>query len=144
LNEEQIQFFKSTVHDGDAALAALDVLTGSRLSRTWMERKLEHWYRVAARSACEAYLDMVISEDFSAELNGITTPFFVMVGKHDLGGINEVLMRETLMQWLPRAELAVFEGCGHYPVDEVPLFLIAQMETFMKKNAQRPASPVLD
>lgn len=53
-------------------------------------------------------------------------------------------MRETLMQWLPRAELAVFEGCGHYPVDEVPLFLIAQMEAFMKKNAQRPASPVLD
>lgn len=134
LPEEQVQFFKATVHDREAALMALDVLTGNRLSRTWMERKVSHWHKVIGRSMCTDYLEMIISEDFSTELNGATTPFFIMVGKHDLESINEALMKETLMQWLPRAELAVFEGCGHYPVDEVPLFLIAQMEAFMRKH----------
>ncbi len=142
LPEEQVAFFKATVHDREAAVTALDVLTGNRLSRTWMERKVEHWHQVADRSMCAAYLDMIISEDFSEELRGAQTPFLVMVGKHDLGSINEALMQATLMQWLPNAELAVFEGCGHYPAEEVPLFLVAQMEAFAMRHCSVKASPV--
>ncbi|OGA52604.1 MAG: hypothetical protein A3F74_00410 [Betaproteobacteria bacterium RIFCSPLOWO2_12_FULL_62_58] len=113
---------------------ALDLMTGNRLSAVWRDWMTRTARQSMTRAAYLGYLTLAMDTDFSEMLHGSATPFLVLAGEHDAGYPPD-LMRRTLLSWLPNATLEVIPNCGHFPMQEAPIWLAARMEAFMRLHA---------
>ncbi|WMJ69245.1 alpha/beta hydrolase [Stenotrophomonas sp. 24(2023)] len=124
-------FFASTTTD-DAALARLLRFVSGGMSADWVAAKVQQNRASVAPAAREGYLQMLVNTDFVAEVQGIATPFLVIVGDRD-PGLDADAMARTFLAWHPQATLAVMQGCGHYPMAQQPAHLAALMATFLSR-----------
>lgn len=67
--------------------------------------------------------------DLRPSLGRINVPTLVIVGRHDF--ITNVAMAEEMARHLPNAELAIFEGSGHFPLVEEPEKFRRTIKEFM-------------
>jgi pimeloyl-ACP methyl ester carboxylesterase len=133
LDPATLAFFASTTTDDDAFRRLMRFVSGP-LSEHWVEAKLRQ-SREAVEPACRrGYLDMFTGVDFSAEVDGLGTPFLVLVGDRD-PGIDPAAMARTFLAWHPNAELVQFRDCGHYPMQECPPQFATAIEAFMRRFA---------
>lgn len=124
--------FSGAVDDADKRYAIIDYTTGSRLTPTWVRRKVDYSIAHSTRPAFGAYLDAWAKGDFSAEVRGRPHPVHVIVGAHD-PALNADVMRATFLAWYPNATLEVMPNAGHYPMDETPVALATSLEAFLRK-----------
>jgi pimeloyl-ACP methyl ester carboxylesterase len=130
LDPQALAFFASTAQD-DAALRRLFQFVTPGLSRAWIDAKLRR-NREAVAPHCRArYLDMLVTADFADQVQGLQTPFLVVIGDRD-PGLDAAAMERSFLAWHPNARLQVMPHCGHYPMQECPPFFAAVIEEFLR------------
>ena len=133
MDEDSWGFFAGTTEDDDAFRTLMKTVTGG-LSDQWAAVKLRQNRETSAPACRMGYLDMFSKTDFADEVQGVTTPYLVVVGEHDYEGLNEAAMKKTFLAMHPDAELVVIPNCGHYPMQECPPFFAAVIEGFLRKH----------
>ena len=115
---------------------AVDVMLGNRLSEIWRGWMVRTARQSMTRGAFLGYLKLAMEEDFSETLRDSATPCLVIAGESDTTFPPD-LMRRTLLSWLPNSTLEVIPNCGHFPMQESPVYLATIMEAFMRRHATR-------
>jgi len=127
-SDEALRFFASTIDDDEAFIRLIRFLTGG-LSAGWAAMKLRQNRGGVSRERQRAYLPM-FRTNFLAEVQGLETPFLVVVGDKD-PGIDEAAMQSTFLSWYPNAQLRILPNCGHYPMQECPPFFAQVVEEYL-------------
>jgi pimeloyl-ACP methyl ester carboxylesterase len=101
-DERSEQLFSGAAGNRDNRDAIIDLTTGGRLSRTWLDRMVQ----------------------------GNPAPVRVVVGEHD-PALGAAVMQQTLLRQYPNASLEVLPNAGHYAVFETPAALLTTVERFL-------------
>lgn len=117
----------------DNRRAIIDFTTGSRLTKTWIDRSARYSAGTAREEAFAAYLTAWTKTDFHQEIVGNPVPLKVIVGAND-PALSAEVMQATYMQWYPNATLEVMPNAGHYPMDETPVALATSIEAFLSSD----------
>ena len=122
--------FTSAAKSADARRGIIGFSTGNRLSATWVNTMARHSLDNSTEEAFAAYLLAWAKSDFSARVQGLTTPVKVIVGEHD-PAITADIIGATFLVNYPHATLEVMTNAGHYPMDETPVALATSIEAFL-------------
>lgn len=131
---DQAALFNGAVENDQNRRTIIDFTTGGRLSRAWLDWMVANSNATTTRPAFAGYLKAWTETNFAERVMGNATPLLVLCGEHDAALTAEV-MRATYLAWYPKAELAVMPNAGHYPMQEVPVYLATLLEAFMAKHA---------
>jgi pimeloyl-ACP methyl ester carboxylesterase len=132
IDEATFSLFASTTEDDDRFRALLRYMSGG-LSEQWEHAKLKQ-SRATVNPKCRVpYLTMLSRTNFVADVQGLQTPFLVMIGDHDTG-LDAQAMGRTFLAWHPNTELVTVPNCGHYPMQECPPYFATVVERFMKRH----------
>lgn len=133
LDADSQALFDGAVNSDENRRAILDFTTGNRLSRQWLDYRVESSRKTTNIDAYADYLVVWTKTNFAEESKGLETPLLVCPGEHD-GALTEEVMKQTYMEWYPNATLSVLPNCGHYPMQEIPVYLATTMENFMREH----------
>lgn len=134
LDADATALFEGAIQNNENRYGILDFTTGGRLSAAWLSNMVKASRDTTNEAAFGGYLAAWVKENFADEVGAIKTPMMVCVGEHD-GAISADAMRGTYLQWFEGCELEVIANCGHYPMQETPVYLMTMIEAFMKKNS---------
>ena len=129
-DEQAAQLFGGAAANRDNRYAIIDLTTGNRHSRTWLDRMVQFSLDESDADAFGAYLDAWAGTDFSAEVQGNPVPVRVVGGEHD-PALGAPVMEQTFLQQYPNASLEVLPNAGHYAMYETPVALLTQVEKFL-------------
>jgi pimeloyl-ACP methyl ester carboxylesterase len=124
-------FFESAAESRDARREILDLTTGKRLTKTFLDALVEHSLANSTKEAFAGYLPAWAKTDFVAEIRGKETPVLVIVGEHD-AALGPDVMKATFLQHYPNATLEVMANAGHYAMFETPVALATSIERFLR------------
>ena len=108
------------------------VTTGNRHTHVWEQYMIRESLRTTKPEAYRHYFQMWSEADFAAEVDGCKTPFLAIAGEYD-AGVPTDLVRRTILQWFPNAELYVMSNAGHYAMQETPIQFVTVCEAFMSR-----------
>jgi pimeloyl-ACP methyl ester carboxylesterase len=118
---------------GDRAVI-IDVTTGSRLTRTFINRVVQHSLDNSSVQAFAAYLRPWAQSDFSDQVKPYGgTPVKVIVGVND-PAMSAALMEQTWLVFFPGGEMTILPDAGHYPMFEAPVSLATSIEEFLGRE----------
>ena len=78
---------------------------------------------------------MLTTTRFVEDVQGLETPFLIIVGSND-PGLDETAMKQTFLAWHPNAELVTLSQCGHYPMQECPPHFVQVVERFLLRHTR--------
>ncbi|MFF5704093.1 alpha/beta fold hydrolase [Streptomyces sp. NPDC012794] len=122
--------FHGAAEDPEKRRTILDLVTGHRASRHWLERMVAHSLAVSRPEAFAGYFADWQPRDLSAAVKGSTVPVLVLVGEYDLALTAEV-MRGTFQASYPNCRVVTIPGAGHYPPQETPVAFVTEVEAFL-------------
>jgi pimeloyl-ACP methyl ester carboxylesterase len=125
--------FSGAAVSRDNRFAIVNVSTGSRLPRAFVDHIVQHSLDNSTVDAFATYLDSWAKTDFSEQVKGNPVAVKVIVGEHD-PSLSAQVMEQTWMRFYPRAELEVIPNAGHYPMFETPAALAASIEEFLRRD----------
>ncbi len=125
-------FFRSAAESPDARRGIIDLTTGKRLGRVWLDTMVRHSLETSNVDAFAAYLVAWAKTDFAADVQGKAHPVLAIAGRHD-PALGEETLRATYLPTFPAARLLVMENAGHYAMFETPVALAAAIETFLRE-----------
>lgn len=131
-DEQSWALFSGAPESADNRRAILDFTTGNRLTGVWLDTMVARSQEASSVEAFAAYLQAWANSDFHDEVAGSRLPVKVIVGEHD-PALSADMMRQTWLQWYPRAELEEMPNAGHYPMDETPIALVTSVESFLSR-----------
>ncbi|MFI1282385.1 alpha/beta fold hydrolase [Streptomyces sp. NPDC020858] len=131
LDDAAHALFHGAAEDPAKRRAILDLVTGNRASRHWLDRMVEHSLGVSRPEAFAAYLASWQPLDLSSAVKGNTVPVLVLVGEYDLA-LTEEVMRATWQAWYPNCRIVTLRGSGHYPPHETPVAFATEVEAFLR------------
>ena len=132
-DENMWALFEGAVTSDENRYGILDFTTGNRLSPPWLKGMVEASREQTNEDAYRGYLHAFAKETFLDEISAIKTPMMVCVGEFD-NAINADSMRATYLDWYEDCELKVIQNSGHYPMQEVPVYLMGLIERFMSNH----------
>ena len=135
MDDETWGFFSSTTENDDAFHQLMTDVTGGALTDRWADEKTRRNREATAPECRMGYLTMFSKTNFADEVQGLETPYLVVVGENDFEGLNEAAMKQSFLSMHPNAELVTIPNCGHYPMQECPPFFAAVIENFLRKQA---------
>ncbi|MGW5669401.1 alpha/beta fold hydrolase [Micromonospora sp. NPDC003776] len=122
--------FDGAAADPDNRRTIIDLTTGNRLSRRWLDEMVRFSLDNSTREAFGAYLTAWARTDFTDEVKGNPVPALAVVGEHD-PALGADTMRETWLRHYPNARLEVLANAGHYAMYETPVRLVTVVEEFL-------------
>lgn len=136
VDEATFHFFSEVCRSDDTALALIGDSVGQRLTATWMKRLLAGARETARPEAFRAYMQSFIRDDLSAGSAAVTCRILALAGEHD-NGVRKEMVAEVFPQLFPNAEVTVevLSNAGHYPMDEIPVYLVTRIEQFLQAPA---------
>lgn len=126
-DEQGWALFDGAAENDDNRFAIIDLTTGNRQSKYWIDKMVAHSVAVSTREAFGAYLPSWARTDFSAELPAPSIPVHAVVGRHD-PALGEDTIRATWAVQLPGSDVTVLEEAGHYAMFEAPVSLMTVIE----------------
>jgi len=134
LDDERRQLFESATSSREAREAIFHFTTGHCLSQGWVRHVSATSMDVVDPAAFSRYLKSWSQCSFADESKSLNMPMLILLGSRD-AGIPEDLVRATYMENHPHAKLHVIDNAGHYPMQETPIYLGSQMQSFMAAAA---------
>jgi pimeloyl-ACP methyl ester carboxylesterase len=131
LDEDSVALFSGAIEKDENRRAILDFTTGGRLSGRWLDLHVRRSRETTTVEAYADYLQAWTQTNFADETKGLELPLLVCPGEHD-GALTADVMRQTYMEWYPNATLEVLPNSGHYPMQEIPVYLTTLTENFMR------------
>jgi pimeloyl-ACP methyl ester carboxylesterase len=131
LDEDGEALFSGAVDNDENRRGILDFTTGNRLSGKWLDWRVRRSRETTTRESFAAYLDAWTKTDFADQSKGIQTPLLVCPGEHDLA-LNKEVMEQTYLALYPNTTLEVLPNSGHYPMQEIPVYLATLLEEFFR------------
>lgn len=122
--------FYGAAQDRDKRLAIIDLVTGQRASRAWVNLMVDRSLQLSTREAFGEYVKDWVLADLTDRITGNPLPVKVIVGEHDLA-LTADAMRATWLSHYPNAELEEIANSGHYPMHETPVALVTTIESFL-------------
>lgn len=133
--KEMMDFFESAAKNNDrAAMECVNTLTSNRYTSEFAKKMVTELRERSTAEARLGYMNMFFHTDFSETVKGLPTPILVLIGEHDFEG-SEGFMRNTFLKWYPNAQLEWCKACGHYPMIETPIALVATVEKFLSAHS---------
>ncbi|MED7951642.1 alpha/beta hydrolase [Streptomyces sp. BE20] len=125
------KLFYGAAEDREKRFAIIDLVTGRRAGRVWLDLMVNRSLSLSTREAFGGYVRDWATADLVERIDGNPVPVKVIVGAHDLALTAEV-MRGTFLTHYPNAELEELPNSGHYPMHETPVALAASLESFLR------------
>ncbi len=115
--------------------AIIDFTTGNKLTRTFINRVVQHSLDNSTVEAFAAYLQAWARDDFSAQAKAAeaAVPVKLIVGVND-PAMSADFMEQTWRVFFPDAELTILPDAGHYPMFESPVSLATSVEEFLRQG----------
>ena len=135
LDEDGRVIFASAATNDATWRMVSKMVTGERLPQRWHDAKLRQFRATVDPQSFQRFLDMWTGSNFVAEMVNLDTPALVLVGRHDFTAFSEQSVKQTFGAWFKDAKITVLQGAGHYPMSEVPLTFVAEMESFLSSPA---------
>ncbi|WP_328788213.1 alpha/beta fold hydrolase [Streptomyces sp. NBC_00273] len=123
--------FYGAATDPEKRRVILDLVTGNRASRHWLDGMVAHSLAVSHPEAFAGYLASWQPLDLSAAVKGNTVPVLVLVGEYDLA-ITADVMRDTWRASYPDCRIVTVPGSGHYLPHETPVAFVTEVEAFLR------------
>ncbi|NMM43514.1 alpha/beta hydrolase [Rhodospirillaceae bacterium KN72] len=134
VDEGTFGFFTAAAKKPEEMGQAIQALTGGKLSEEWTSFKVDRAMTWSTEEARLAYLDMFAYEDFSGEVDGIGTPFLVLIGANDIEAFHPPAIQATFGKWYPDLTVVQVTDAGHYPMQEVPVLYATEVQKFLKAH----------
>ncbi|MET9696583.1 alpha/beta hydrolase [Streptomyces sp. NPDC006529] len=131
MDEATHALFRGAAEDPGKRRIILDLVTGNRASRHWLDGMVRHSLEASRPDAFAAYFADWQGLDLSAAVKGNTVPVLALVGAYDLA-LTADLMRSTWQAWYPHCRVHVLPGSGHYPAQETPVAFVTETEAFLR------------
>ena len=135
VDDKTWNFFVDVVDNPESTSAGIGLLTGNKLSQSWVDYKVGRAMSTSTAEARRDYLDMFVKTDFSDESKGIKTPFLLLLGANDLPAFTPDGVSETFMQWYPNAQIELITDTGHYSMQETPALFVSLLESFLADHS---------
>ena len=127
LDDDTAAFFKQSVADEAGMAGLFNALTGDRYAQTFLDVMARETFKATTTEILLEYIKAWTGTDFSKDVKGLKTKFFVIAGAHD-GAVGPDVMKQTYLEQLENVELEIISGAGHYPMQETPVELYTIME----------------
>lgn len=129
-DEQGWTLFDSAAGDPDARRTIIDMTTGGRLSRLWLDRMVAFSLEHSTRESFAAYLPAWAHIDIVSEIKGNPVPALAVVGETD-PALGAAAMEPTWQRHYPHAQVEVLANAGHYAMHETPVRLATVLERFL-------------
>ncbi len=126
-------FSGAPAHPGNRA-AIIDFTTGNKLTKTFINRVVQHSLDNSSVEAFAAYLQAWAKSDFTAQAKVDTATLVKLIV-----GVNDPLLSADVMEqtwrvFFPDAELTILPDAGQYPMFESPVSLATSIEEFLGRE----------
>lgn len=132
VDEDTFNFFASVCDDEKSALALIGESVGNRLSNTWMSNLLAAARATASPQAFRGYMRSFIRDDLSGGAASVNMPILALAGEHD-NGVRKEIVAQVFPQMFSGSKVTVevLANSGHYPMEEIPIYLATRIEKFL-------------
>ncbi len=124
--------------NGDDAVAKeiLNNATGNRYGDGFLDFKIRQFRKTATNAAREGYLNMFSKNDISDLVQGIKTPYYVIVGAKDSEWHGKEMMEQTFGKFFENCQITEIADASHYPMQETPPLFASHFEKFLKAHSK--------
>ena len=130
LDDDGWALFSGAAERDENRAAIIDLTTGNRLTRRWVEQMVAHSVDHSTREAFGDYLQAWAKTDFAAELEGSPVAALAVVGEHD-PALGEETINATWRRIYRNAVVQIMPNAGHYAMFETPVALATSVEAFL-------------
>jgi pimeloyl-ACP methyl ester carboxylesterase len=126
--------FDSAANDDGVRTGIVSFSTGNRLTPVWAQNLIARLAQESTRAAFAGYLPSWRDHDFAEQAKGLNVPIKVISGEFD-PSLTRAVLEATFGPLYPNVEYETLQNSGHYPADEVPVYLATLIDAFVARNA---------
>lgn len=131
-DEARLEPSRALALGDDAARASFfSTRFGQHLSPGWAAFKAARWRATSDPAAAAAYVAMFGRDGLPDPTARIAAPMLAIAGERDVEPMRAAAVTAVLSPICERLEVVALAEVGHYPMQEMPPFVVATLERFL-------------
>lgn len=133
LDDDGKALFFGAPESDDNRRAIIDFTTGGRNSAAWLDAMVAASREQSDVDAVAGAVASWTGDDYTDQVGKPDTRVLVIVGEND-PALSAGYAEQTWRQIYPDLQIVELAGSGHYPMFEVPVWLVTQVERFLAQR----------